>query len=452
MAMPDKKAVFVLGLGKSGLAVTRLLKRKRCDVVLYDDDERRRADFRQGREFDGLGPGIEVAGDEDAGEKLAGCGTLVVSPGVPLDHRLVAAARRYGIEVTGELEVAYAHCSSGILGVTGTNGKSTVVSMLGEILKSAGRRSIVAGNIGVPFSEVVDSGEAFDPVVLEISSFQLDTIRRFKVDVAVLLNVTEDHLDRYHDSLAEYAASKARILNRSTDETFFIYNHEDAVCQEIAGGFRGRKIAFSSGCTLDEGVYEHEGSIMRSWGGKAEEIMPIGDFSPAGIHNLENAMAAVAAAIPYDVRIADIHESLKGYRPLPHRMELTRVVGGVAYIDDSKATNVDAAIKSVRSIEGSMVLIMGGLDKNTDFAPIASHLGRVKQVVLIGDATKKIESAIGDHCRVSRAATMEDAVRKASDHATAGDTVLLAPACASFDMFENYMDRGNAFREAVNQL
>jgi UDP-N-acetylmuramoylalanine--D-glutamate ligase len=324
--------------------------------------------------------------------------------------------------------------------------------MLGNILKTAGRRCIVAGNIGVPLSDVVVSGEVFDTIVLEISSFQLDTITDFRADVAVLLNVTEDHLDRYNDSLDEYAASKSRILNRSDDDTFFVYNHEDRICQRIAGDFHGRKIAFSSNTVLDEGVFARQGAIVRSWAGQVEEIIPIREFSPVGIHNLENAMAAVAAVTPYEVDTRHIHESLKSYRPLPHRMELTRVVGGVAYINDSKATNVDAAIKSVRSIEGPVVLIMGGLDKSSDFRPMVDQLSRVKRVFLIGAAAEKIRSVIGEHCEVGEASSMEEAVGEASKNATAGDTVLLAPACASFDMFKDYADRGNAFRDAVNRL
>ncbi|MEE9270065.1 MAG: UDP-N-acetylmuramoyl-L-alanine--D-glutamate ligase [Candidatus Krumholzibacteria bacterium] len=452
MPVKDEKTFFVLGLGKSGLAVARLLARKGSNVVVYDEDDGVVGGLRRGKDFGAGVERIDIASAGDARQKLLQCDTLVVSPGVPLQHPLVMLARDNGVGITGELEVAYSFCSMGILGVTGTNGKSTVVSMLGNILKTAGRSCTVAGNIGLPLSDVVVGGEVFDTVVLEISSFQLDTITDFRADVAVLLNVTEDHLDRYNDSLDEYAASKSRILNRSDDETFFVYNYEDHVCEKIAGDFHGRKMAFSSNTVLDEGVFARQGAIVRSWEGQVENIIPIKEFSPVGIHNLENAMAAVAAVTPYEVETRHINESLKAYRPLPHRMELTRVVGGVAYINDSKATNVDAAIKSVRSIEGSVVLIMGGLDKSSDFRPMLDQLSRVKQVVLIGDAAEKIQSVIGGHCEVGQANTMEEAVGKASKKATAGDTVLLAPACASFDMFKNYEDRGNAFRDAVNRL
>jgi UDP-N-acetylmuramoylalanine--D-glutamate ligase len=349
------------------------------------------------------------------------------------------------------LELAYHFCSGDIVGVTGTNGKSTVVSLLGLIFQSAGRRHVVAGNIGTPFASVVEEG-SFDVIVLEISSFQLDTISDFKARVAVLLNVTADHLDRYDKSFDKYVDSKSRILNRADDSTWFVYNEEDAVCRSVASVFGGNKIPFSSAKSLDAGVYLQDGAIVRRWGGDVEPVLAVKDFSPVGIHNLENAMAAVAAATPFDVDASVVAAALKAYRPLPHRMELARVAGGVAYINDSKATNVDATIKSVRSIDGPVVLIMGGLDKNGDYVPLIEHLGKVKRVVLIGEATKRIEAALGKHCDVCRAGTMDDAVKTASESTVSGDTVLLAPACASFDMFHDYAARGDAFKAAVGSL
>jgi UDP-N-acetylmuramoylalanine--D-glutamate ligase len=201
-----------------------------------------------------------------------------------------------------------------------------------------------------------------------------------------------------------------------------------------------------------DGVYVQNGSIVRSWRGKVETVLAVSDFSPVGIHNLENAMAAVAAVTPFDVEVEVVGKALKGYRALAHRMELSRVVGGVAYINDSKATNVDATIKSVRSIEGKVVLIVGGLDKEGDYRPLAEHLADVRRVILIGQASDKIEAALQGSCKITRAKTMAEAVRVASEVAQAGDTVLLAPACASFDMFDNYAERGEAFKAAVSSL
>ncbi|MDH3214736.1 MAG: UDP-N-acetylmuramoyl-L-alanine--D-glutamate ligase [Candidatus Krumholzibacteria bacterium] len=452
MNISKKKSFLVLGMGKSGIAVARLLADKGFSVVVFDDDRSAMDVASSMPEITGIRDSIEFASGESVLRHLVQSDCLVVSPGVPLDHPLVKKAELDGIELTGELEVAYHFCSSNLVGVTGTNGKSTVVGLLGSIFTAAGKRCVVAGNIGTPLSSVVDSKEQFDIIVLEISSFQLDTISDFKVGVAVLLNVTADHLDRYDNSFERYSQSKSRILNRADENTFFVYNAEDAVCRRIAAGFRGKKIPFSSAKRLSCGVYLDDDAIVERWQGHASSILATKDFSPVGVHNLENAMAAVAAAKPFSISGDIIRGALKRYHSLPHRMEMTRIVRGVAYINDSKATNVDAAIKSVRSIEGSLVLIMGGLDKNGDFTPLVDHIGGVKLVVVIGQASDKIVSVLNGHCEIQRADSMEAAVKIASEHTTAGDTVLLAPACASFDMFRDYMARGEAFTGAVNSL
>lgn len=448
----DSGRFFVVGLGKSGKAAARLLALKGFGVTAADDDPAVAAAAVSSPEWAGVGESIETVRMEDAGAALAGCGALVVSPGVPLDHPLVEAARAKGITVCGEIEVAYRYCASPIVAVTGTNGKSTVVNVIGRILETAGKKTVVAGNVGTPFASIVERGEAYDAVVLEISSFQLDTIIEFTADVAVLLNVTPDHLDRYGDSFERYAESKARILNHAGPDALFVYNADDAECVRIAAGFRGKKTPFSSSKTLDEGVFFEAGRIVRRSGGTAKTVASRESFRPIGVHNLENAMAAVAAVEPFGIEPAAVLAALESYRPLPHRMEIVRTVGGVAYIDDSKATNVDATIKSLRSIEGRVVLILGGSDKNLDFSPLVEHVGRVKAAILIGQTREKIRSALAGRCALSDAATMEEAVRKAAEEASPGDTVLLAPACASFDMFDNYAHRGEVFRAAVAAL
>ncbi|UCG51877.1 MAG: UDP-N-acetylmuramoyl-L-alanine--D-glutamate ligase [Candidatus Latescibacterota bacterium] len=450
--MLDTKSFFVLGLGKSGMAVARLLAGKGYEIVASDDDADVVRSARDARDLTELGDRIEPVTMDLAPAALDKCGCLVVSPGVPLEHPLVRRARQTGITVTGELEIAFRFCSSPIIGVTGTNGKSTVVSLLGEVFTAAGRRVVVAGNIGTPLSAVVETGGSCDVVVLEVSSFQLDTISKFKARVAVLLNVTVDHLDRYEESFEKYASSKARILDNADDETVFVFNDEDAVCRRIAKGYQGAKIPFSSSRELDVGVYAREGTIVRSWKGTTEPVLAIEDFSPIGIHNLENAMASVAAATPFEVDVASIKLALENYRPLSHRMEPVKIVDGVTYINDSKATNVDATVKSLRSIDGVVVLILGGLDKSGDFGLLREHLDHVKRVILIGDAKEKIRKALTGSCRILDAGDLEEAVREAARIAKAGDTVLLAPACASFDMFENYAQRGEVFRAAVNAL
>jgi UDP-N-acetylmuramoylalanine--D-glutamate ligase len=291
-----------------------------------------------------------------------------------------------------------------------------------------------------------------DTLVLELSSFQLDTIDRFRVDVAVLLNVTPDHLDRYHHSFDEYAASKTRILNRAGAETAYVYNAEDRVAAELATTHGGPKLPFSSQRVLDAGTYFDGESIVRVWKGKTEHVIRRAEFTPVGVHNLENALASVAAVTPFGIPLDAVRTALRAYHPLPHRMELVRVVDGVAYINDSKATNVDATAKSLASIPGPVVVILGGRDKEGDFTALLPYLRTARRAVLIGEARNVIQRALAGRIAITEASDLADAVRVARASAQPGDTVLLAPACASFDMFRNYQERGEVFRATVNAL
>jgi UDP-N-acetylmuramoylalanine--D-glutamate ligase len=452
MSILNKKEFFVLGAARSGRAAAILLAGKKLSVTIYDDEPAVVDAFMESADIEGLESRLKVADRERAQQMLQQSDCVVLSPGVPLDHTLVKAAYKSGVPVISELELAYHFCSAKMIGVTGTNGKSTVVNIIGQILQTAGARTVVAGNVGKPFSSVLSNGRVYDRIVLEISSFQLDTIVDFKTDIAVLLNVTPDHLDRYGDSFDNYVDSKSRILNHADENTTFIYNAEDDACRRIARGFQGRKIEFSSARELSEGIYLEGEAIVRRFEGEKDELMRRAEFTPMGIHNAENAMAAVAAVTPIGIEKNAIVEALKKYHPLPHRMELVRVIGGVAYVNDSKATNIDAAVKSIMSIEGKLILIIGGRDKNGDFSSLLPHLGHVAEVITIGEAAQKIEKALRGKCSMKRAAGMDEAVSMASKTAQAGDTVLLAPACASFDMFKDYADRGDAFRSSVKAL
>jgi UDP-N-acetylmuramoylalanine--D-glutamate ligase len=452
MSILNKNKFFVLGAARSGRAAAILLAGKKLSVTLYDDDPAVAKAFLESAEIEGLESQLNFTDRKHARQMLRKSDCVVLSPGVPLDHLLVKEARRSGLTIISELELAFQFCSGKMIGVTGTNGKSTVVNIIGQILQTAGARTVVAGNVGKPFSSVIANGHIYDHIVLEISSFQLDTIDEFKTDIAVLLNVTPDHLDRYGDSFDTYVASKARILNRADENTTFVYNAEDGACRRIAREFQGRKIEFSSTRQLNEGVYLNANAIVCRLEGREDVLMRRAEFTPIGIHNAENAMAAVAAVIPIGIETSVIVEALKKYHPLPHRMELVRVIGGVAYVNDSKATNVDAAVKSIMSIEGNMILIIGGRDKSGDFSTLLPHLGHVIKVITIGEAAQKIEQVLAKRCSVARASNMDEAVSLAGKTAQAGDTVLLAPACASFDMFKDYTDRGDAFRASVKTL
>ncbi len=451
MAFLDHDSFFVFGMARSGRAVSALLAERGYDVTVYDENQSATDGFVESIDYRNNECRIDVAGEGSWNDRLDRAGCLVVSPGVPLDHVLVERARERGIEVVGEIEAAFHFNTARLIGVTGTNGKSTVVGVIGEILAESGVDVVVAGNIGNPFADTV-RGTQPDVVVLELSSFQLDTIDEFTVDVAVLLNVTPDHLDRYHNSFDEYVASKARILNRAGTDTLYVFNADDESAEFLGRSHRGPKMAFSSSRTLDKGLYLENGAIVRRLEGRPEEIIARTDFTPVGVHNLENAMAAVAAVTPFEVDIADMREALRAYRPLPHRMELVRIIGGVAFINDSKATNVDAAVKSLISIDGGTVIILGGRDKDGNFALLTPHLNNVRLVVLIGEAAGVIREALAGRCPLADAANMDDAVSQATTAVEPGETILLAPACASFDMYDNYQTRGEAFRAAVNSL
>jgi UDP-N-acetylmuramoylalanine--D-glutamate ligase len=454
MSFLDDKRYFVFGLGMSGRAVADLLLADGRGVVVYDEDPA--AVEAYAAETGGRAEAFAVRpdGSDDPALALESCDRLVLSPGVSLDHPLVVSARRRGMPVDGEIEAAFHYTRARLVAVTGTNGKSTTVGIIGAILDAAGIPSVVAGNVGNPFAGVVQTGETYDTIVLELSSFQLDTITDFTADVAVLLNVTPDHLDRYHHSFDEYVESKSRILNRADENTWFVYNEDDSSCRRIAAAFRGRRVPFGS-IRKPDGLYSSYLSgtgIYRSWEGREELVLETGEFTPVGVHNLENAMAAVGAASAAGTSLSGIRRGLRAYRPLPHRMEPVRILAGVTYINDSKATNVDATIKSLMGLDGGAVLILGGRDKGGDFKALVPHLGRVRKVVLIGEARDRIREALAGKCEMEDAADMPAAVNAAARLARSGETVLLAPACASFDMFENYQERGEAFRSCVNAL
>jgi UDP-N-acetylmuramoylalanine--D-glutamate ligase len=442
---------FVLGMARSGIAASGLLAGDSRSVTVFDDDPVALSKFVATDVARQFGDRIAVAEPDGARAAIAACDCVVVSPGVPLDHALVSFAAAAEKPVIGEIEVAYHFTHARILGVTGTNGKSTTVGVIGDILKAAGIDTVVAGNIGTPVCDVLRERDPHT-LVLEISSFQLDTADEFRADVAVLLNVTPDHLDRYHHSFDEYAASKARILRHATDRTFYVYNREDAAANTLASKTPALAIPFSSMRVLETGVYFDDECIVRSWKGARDQVLSRREFNPLGVHNLENALASVAVATALDIPLDAMRSALRAYQPLPHRMELVRVLDGVSYVNDSKATNVDATVKSLISVEGHSILILGGRDKEGDFSVLVPHLSDVRRAVLIGEAKTVIRKALSGRVEMTDAHDMEDAVRIGRKVAHTGDTVLLAPACASFDMFKNYQERGEVFRACVNNL
>ena len=438
----DEK-VLVLGLARSGLAAARLLAGGGARVLGADESTE--------LEFQGGLDGVEIRLGGFDESLLTGVREVVLSPGIPMNHPIVVSAMSSQIPVISELELGYRHCEARIVAVTGTNGKSTTVNMIGMILKEAGYEAVVAGNVGLPFCSVVNDLGSDGIFVLEVSSFQLESVLRFHPMVAGMLNLTPDHLDRYRD-MDEYIAAKSRIVENMRESDFFFYNSRDEGCRAIAGGFEGVTVPFSSEGPVPEGVYLEGGTLVREWKGEREPVIGRSDLRVIGLHNVENALAAIAAVQPFDIPREACEEALQRFEGLSHRMEPVAEIEGVAYYNDSKATNIEATVMSLRGLDRKVVLILGGKDKGSDFSLLVPVLGKVKAVVTIGEAAPLIESAVGSAVPVTRAATMREAVEIAGGKAIDGEIVLLSPACASFDMFDDFEDRGEVFKSCVQEL
>jgi UDP-N-acetylmuramoylalanine--D-glutamate ligase len=402
---------------------------------------------------------------------------------------VLSQVRAMGAHIIGELELGAQYLRGEVVAVTGSNGKTTTTTLIGEILKAAGRATLVGGNIGRPVTAMVEESvelsgvgrekagpsaapqddkskaEAGPPAtpqddnstvwsVLEVSSFQLETVETFKPRIALVLNITPDHLDR-HGTFEAYAALKARITEFQTAEDFLILNGEDKDTQLIAAKTKAQVYWFSGRRPMKQGAFVHGESILfvAREGAKAEPVMPVAEIPLPGAHNVENVLAAVCAARLAGVESETIRAAVAGFKAVEHRLEFVREVNGVRYYNDSKATNVDATLKAVEAFAGGVHLILGGKDKGSDYRVLESLLReRVKTVITIGSAAEKIERQLDGVVKIERAETLERAVAYAHEAAAAGDTVLLAPACASFDQFENYEQRGRVFKELVQGL
>jgi len=379
---------------------------------------------------------------------------IVVSPGVPMDTPEVKQVVGFGLPVIGELELASRYLQGQIVAITGSNGKTTTTTLVGKILSDAGLHALVGGNIGLPVIDLVLKSTPETTSVLEVSSFQLETIEEFHPKIAVVLNITPDHLDR-HGSFEAYAAAKARITENQGADDFLVLNAEDKATQMVALKTKAQIFWFSGRRPIKQGAFVHGESIvfLAREGGKAEPVMPVAEIPLKGAHNVENVLAAVCVARLAGVPAETIRGSVAGFKAVEHRLEFVKSVGGVEFYNDSKATNVDAAMKAVASFQGGIHLILGGKDKDSDYGLMAELLKeRVKAVYTIGSAAEKIERQLAGVVKMVSAGTMQVAVAKAAEAAVSGDVVLLAPACSSFDQFENYEHRGQAFRQLVSEL
>lgn len=439
--------ILVVGLAKTGVGCARFLASKGAQVTVTDmRNESQLAPVLV--ELSGLNIRFELERHDEA--TFLDSDLIVASPGVPMDLPQLVKARQSGVEIISEIELASRFIDAPLAAITGTNGKTTTTTLLGEIFKHNGYHTFIGGNIGTPLIEVADSDQIIDQVVAEISSFQLEWITSFRPKVAALLNLSEDHLDRYH-SYQDYINAKLRIFENQTGEDFAVLNRDDELVWKLAGNLKARVFPFSRKIELEEGIFHKDGVITYRHEGR-EECFPAAAIRLQGVHNLENIMAAMACALLLGCRPEETFETVLCFGPLHHRMEFVREFSGVRYYEDSKATNVGSVQKALESFE-NITLIAGGKDKGGSYAPLAAMIReRARHLILIGEAAERMEAELGSLTDTRRAASLEEAVRLAAEITLPGGTVLMSPACSSFDMFRDYEERAQRFIAAVNGL
>jgi len=448
MDVKDKR-VLVVGLGKSGVASALFLKAHGARVTVSDtkspDQLRDEIPLL-------LDHGIAVETGGHGERTFRGQDLIVVSPGVPVDAPSLVQARASGEPVIGEVELAAQHLPGPIVAITGSNGKTTTTSLAGDIITAGGFPAVVGGNIGTPAISLVDHAGRDTVIVLEISSFQLETIQTFRPKVAVILNITPDHLDR-HRTFQTYVDAKARIFENQLASDFAVLNEDDPTCLTLAGRTRAQVFWFSRKKEVKQGAYVEDGQILFRDVAGQREIMLVSEIRLKGAHNVENVLAGICAGVLMGVEADKIRQAVRDFKAVEHRLEYVTTIKGVEYYDDSKATNVDATIKALESFPANIHLILGGKDKGSDYTVLNDLVReRVKRVYTIGASAEKIELHIKGAAEIVHAETLDNAIRRAHAVAQPGDVVLLAPACASFDQFQNYNHRGRVFKEVVHAL
>ena len=450
MDMKNKK-VLVFGSGISGIGAGKLLEQVGASVVLYDGKETLDKEVLKAQLGDDTK--AEIILGELSEEVMETLDLVVMSPGVPTDLPVVLKMRDMGIQIWGEVELAYTYGKGDVLAITGTNGKTTTTALLGEIMKNYKESVFVVGNIGNPYTAAALEMREDSVAVAEMSSFQLETIHEFRPKVSAILNITPDHLNRHH-TMEAYIKAKEDIAKNQTKEDTCVLNYEDEVKRKIGENVKANVLYFSSQRKLDRGIYLDDGNIIFR---QDEEILVcnVNELKLLGTHNYENVMAAVAMAAAYGTPMEVIRRTIKEFAGVEHRIEFVREKDGVAYYNDSKGTNPDAAIKGIQAMNRPTVLIGGGYDKDSEYEEwIQAFDGKVKLLVLVGATKEKIAEAAERVGFVSyvMAESFEEAVEKCIEAAEPGDAVLLSPACASWGMFKNYEERGDKFKELVNCL
>ena len=443
----NNKYATVMGLAKTGIASARFLAQQGAKVTATDlRDGTRLTDVQE--DLSGLGVRF-ILGHHDEADFVS-TDLVVVSPGVPQEHPLLIKAVQAGVPVISEIELAARFITVPLVAITGTNGKTTTTTLTGELFKASGFSTYVGGNIGDPLIDLPGSGETVERVVAEISSFQLEWIEQFRPKVAALLNISEDHLDRYN-SYQAYIDAKLRIFENQTADDYAVVNRDDPLVWESVQKLAARLVPFSRTRELDQGIFLHRQTLVYRFDG-VEHRIPIHDFKLEGVHNLENIMAALACSLLLGCRPDASLGLLNCFTSLHHRMEFVRELNGVRYFEDSKATNVGSVAKALESFD-NITLIAGGKDKGGSYEPLRDLVReRVNHLILIGEAAGRMEQELGGLTNIHPATTLEEAVQTSAGLTKANGVVLLSPACSSFDMFKDYEERAQRFIAAVQEL
>jgi UDP-N-acetylmuramoylalanine--D-glutamate ligase len=444
----DGKNILVVGLARSGVAAAEFLLSRGARVVVNDAKPESKL-----KDVGGLrAKGVEVVAGSHPPDLFEKSDLIVASPGVPLALEPFRRAREAGVKIIGEVELAARFLRGRLVGITGSNGKTTTTTLAGVLLKSAGLPTQVGGNIGEPLISLVDKSRDDGFTVIELSSFQLEAVERLHLFVSVIVNITPDHLDRY-DSMDDYVAAKANIFRNQTSNDYAVLNADDERVSKMDTSTEARTVFFSRRRELDEGIFLRGPALIYRSSGVECELITRDEITLRGDHNLENVMSAIAIGIACGASAESMRAGVRNFKGVEHRLEFVAEINGVKFYNDSKATNVDAAIKCIEAFDGGVNVILGGKDKGGDYAPLAPVArARCSNLILIGAAADKIAAALQDTRPMRRASTMEEAVEIGLKVGKPGEIVLLAPACASFDMFDNYEHRGRVFKEAVRKL
>ncbi len=441
------KHVLVVGLARTGVSTARFLVSKGAKVRVSDSSP---ADKLTKSLEDLKGLDLELETGRHTEEWFTSSDFIVVSPGVPLEIKPLQKAQDKGVEIISEIELASQFIDAPIIAITGTNGKTTTTTLIGEILKKSGKHVFVGGNIGNPLIEYVMEGKKADFIVAEISSFQLEGIREFRPHISVLLNITEDHLDRY-PSMEAYIQAKGLIYRNQKHTDYAIINADDMLVNRLTRGIEPRKVGFSRERVVVDGICYAEGRILSRIRG--ESVYDPERFRMKGVHNIENAMASIAVCEIAGCSRDNIQEAIEAFHGLPHRVEFVADIDGVSYYNDSKGTNIGATMMALQGFKGNVILLAGGKDKGGDYSVMIPLIQeKVKGMVLFGEARDKINQSIGKYTDTVLSKDLKEAMEVVRKSATRGDIVLLSPACSSFDQFSGYAERGRKFVELVKAI